>query len=387
MIRTRALLTISLAVFSAALLAGCDVFGEGVDPQKIIDETFANETKVTSGVIDVNIEGSAEGTTGGSFSASVSGPFQGSEDDKDALPQLDLTADANATAVGQSFDFGGGLTITEDNAFIAYQGDTYELGSDTFSQLRQGIEAAAEQAGVQQDEESSLAPGAAIRQSCEQAVEQAGGDDTSACDIDFGAWLTNLSDEGTEDIGGVSTTHVSGDIDVQRIVEDLIAVAEAAGGAAAGAIPSEDQIRQVTDAVEEAGFDLYSGEDDRILRGLDFSFAIDPTAIPGAETAGVERVSLTFTLRLTGVNEEQTVNAPSGAKPLSDLLGSDFDLGNLQDLGNLGALGGVGGAGGTGGVPETESVPPADSDTAQAYLDCVAENPNDIDQCQALLTP
>lgn len=384
MIRSRTLLTLALSALAATLLAGCDLFGGGEgDAQKIIDETFGNETKVTSGVIDLTIEGSAEGTAGGSASATLSGPFQGDPDDPDAFPQLDLTASANASAVGQTFDFEGGLVVTDDNAFVEYGGDAYEVGAEVFSQLKGAVESASAQADTE-----GLAPTEAFRQSCEQAVEQAGGDDTSACDIDFNGWLTDLSEEGTEDIGGVATTHVHAGLDVEQMVQDLVAVGRAAGGASAVAIPSDDQIRQVTDAITDASFDLYSGEEDRILRGLDFGFGIDPTAIPGAESAGIESASLSFSLRLTGVNEEQTISAPSGAKPIEDLLGG-FDLG---DLGSLGALGGglpfgPTGPSGGGGIPDTGSVPPADSDAAQEYLDCVAGNPDDIDQCQSLLTP
>lgn len=377
MIRTRALLTVAFAAFAAAVFSGCDLFGGGEDPQKVMEETFANETKVTSGVIDLKIEGSAEGAAGGSASASLSGPFQGDPENENAVPQLDLTASADASGAGQSFGFTGGLTVTQDNAFVEYGNQAYEVGTATFEQFKTTIESAAAQAGT----EEGASPEESFRQGCEQAIEQAGGGDTAACEIDFNTWLTDLSDEGTEDIGGVSTTHIHADLDVEQMVEDFVEIGKAAGSPESS-LPTEDQIRQVTDAVTEASFDLYSGEDDRILRGLDLSFTIDPSAIPGASEAGVDSASASFSLRLTEVNEDQTITAPENPKPIADLLGQ-FDL-NLGDLGSLGGglPFGPTGPSGAGGASSA-----ADSQAAQEYLDCVAQNPDDVQQCQHLLTP
>lgn len=347
MTRIRALVPLSLLTFAAALvLGGCDLFGGGADAQEVIDETFSNEQTVTSGVLDITIEGEVTGATGGSFSASLGGPFQGVEGDPSAIPQLDWTVSANASGLGQTFDFEGGLIVTEDNAYVEYQGQAYEVGTQTFDQLKQAFAAAAQA----QPEGEDLSAGEQFTQGCEQAVEQAGGD-TSACEIDFNSWLENLSDEGTEDIEGVSTTHIHGDVNVDQMIDDVLGLVQATSGGAAGlAVPSEEQIQQVSDAISEASFDLYSGEDDRILRGLDFALGIDPSAIEGAETAGVESVSLTFSLRLGAVNQPQSIDAPAEAQPLDRLL-SELGLG---DLGGLGALGGglpFGATGPSGGLP------------------------------------
>ena len=86
-------------------------------------------------------------------------------------------------------------------------------------------------------------------------------------------------------------------------------------------MPSEEQVQQVADAISEASFDLYSGVDDRILRGVDFNLAIDPSTIPDAEAAGVESIDASFPLRLAGVNEEQGIAAPTAAQPLEEARG------------------------------------------------------------------
>ncbi len=151
------------------------------------------------------------------------------------------------------------------------------------------------------------------------------------------------------------------------MITDLVELGTAVPNAGAAA-PTEEQLQQVTDAVSEASFDLYSGTDDDILRGLDFTVAIDPSAIPDAEAAGVESVDVGFEMRLGGVNEEQEISAPSDAQPIEDLLGQfGIDPSALGGLGGLGALPGAPGAGsgssgGTGGAQDPN-----------AYLDCVGE--------------
>jgi hypothetical protein len=358
----------ALALVAAALIAGCGGGDSDVDPQTVIDETFNNDERVSSGDLSLTISGSAEGAQGGSFEASLSGPFQGDPDDPNAIPQLDWTGSLTAEGAGQSISFEGGLVVTEDNAFVEYAGGTYELGTEMFAQFRQ----AAEQAAAQQTETEGLSVGEAFTQGCESQLEAAGGD-TAACDIDFQGWLTDLESEGTEDVEGTEADHVSGSLNVDTMLQDLVELGSAVPQASG--VPTEDQVQQVADAISEASFDLYSGTDDRILRGLDFNLAIDPSAIPDAEAAGVESVDASFGLRLGGVNEEQTVEAPGDAQPIEELL-SQFGV-------DPNALGGLGGLGALGGAPPSGSGSGGGGGNADAYLDCVAEaqTPDEINAC------
>ena len=364
MTRTRTrLVTALVALAVPAFIAGCG--GDGgsdEDPQDVIEATFNNDEQVTSGVLDFSIEASAGDQ--GSFSASLSGPFQGVEDDPTAVPQLDLTASLSGSGAGQSVDFEGGLTVTDDNAYVEYNGQAYEVGTDTFSQLKQQMEQQAEQSGATDSGDAA----ASFREGCEQAIEAQGGD-PSACDFDLSGWFTDLSNDGTEDVGGTSTTHVSGNVDVSQMLTDFIGLAESVPGAA-GQIPQE-QLDQVEQAVTDASFDVYTGEDDDLLRKLDANVSIDPSAIDSAVPVPIDSVDLSFSVELSDVNEEQTIDAPSGAKPIDDLL---QQFGGLGGLGGLGALGGgdlgdlggsdLGGGNGGGG--------PSDD-----YLECVQNAGND----------
>lgn len=360
--RINLLLAGAAALLVAVLFSGCDLFGgDGdEDPEQVLEETFDNDETVSSGVLDLTIDGSAEGEQGGSFSASLSGPFQGEEGEPATLPQLDMTASVDAEGAGQELSFDGGLIATEDNAYVEYQGETYEVGTDTFEQFKRGFEQqAAEAAGATGEEAED--PGAAF--------EQLG--------IDPSGWLTNLENEGTEDIEGTEAIHIHGDANVEQIIEDFSTLAEQAPTGTAD-IPSPEELQQVTEAVDEATIDVYSGESDRILRGLDLNLSIDPSAVAAGALVPIESLDLGFSLRLSGVNEPQTIEAPAEARPIEDLL-RQFGLGGLP-LGDLGGVGLDGGGGGLydfdgpGGVsPGGGGVSPGGGGSQDAYLDCIAE--------------
>ena len=55
---------------------------------------------------------------------------------------------ATGEGAGQSIDFSGGLVVTEDNAYVEYNGKAYEVGTEQFAQLREQFEAQAGAAGA-----------------------------------------------------------------------------------------------------------------------------------------------------------------------------------------------------------------------------------------------
>lgn len=366
MTRTRSLFAAALLALSVpAAIAGCGDSGSDQDPQEVIEATFNNDEQVSSGNLDLSFDVSAGDQ--GSFNASLSGPFQGDPDDPTAVPQLDLTASASGEGGGQSIDFSGALTITEDNLYVTYQDQAYEVGTDMFSQLKDSIEASAGQA---QDAQSGDAA-SSFREGCEQALEAQGGD-PSACDFDLSGWFTNLTNDGTEDLDGTSVVHVSGDVDVGQIANDLVGIAQTVPGAS-GQV-DQAQVDQLESAISEASFDVYSGEDDNILRKLDLNLSIDPSAVESATPVPVDSVDLGFSLGIGDVNEEQTIEAPSGAKPIDELL-SQFGLSGLGQFGG-GGLGGLGG-GGLGDLGGSAGGGTGSGGASDAYLQCVQAAGND----------
>jgi hypothetical protein len=362
--KLRTLAVACALALSTGALTGCEPFGgDGggdEDPNQVLEQIFNNDQRISSGILNLSLEASAEGDQGGSFSASLGGPFQGDPDDRNKLPELDLTASVSGEGAGGSIDFEGALTVGEDNAFITYQDQAYEVGEETFGQIRDQLQA---QAAAAQDTEDET--GASLGAFFEQF------------DIDPTTWLSELENEGTDDLDGESAIHIHGVADIRQIASDLVRIGSQVPGAERQGVSPEELeagLAQVEQFISEATIDVYGGEDDRLLRGLDVNLGIEPP-----EEAGVGNIDLVFSVRLSDVNEQQTIEVPSDARPIEDLLGQfGVDPETLDDLGNLGDLGGAGGGGAGGGGGGAGAGAP----DFEAYQNCVEEAGNDQ---QALL--
>jgi hypothetical protein len=149
--------------------------------------------------------------------------------------------------------------------------------------------------------------------------------------------------------------------------------------------------------LKTAHVDVYVG-DDNIVRRISAELSIEPQ---NASSGGPKKVDLSFDLTLNDVNQNQTITAPSGAKPLNDLfqqlgvnpielLGAASGQGGLSGSGGLGGLlNGLSGAAG-GGSPSgggSESAGGGSSGSQQAYLKCLqgATTPVDLQKCAGLL--
>lgn len=353
-------MTLGLA---AALIAGCGGDdGSDADPQELLEQTFGADAEITSGVLDLNLEAEADGEEGGSLSGTLSGPFQSTGADE--LPQFDFDLSLQADSPDGGLDVEGGLTITGDGAFVAVDGTDYQVDEATFTSF-QDLYAQSAQAQDAEGEE-----GAAL---------------FSQLGIDPASWLTDVTNEGTEEVGGAETVHISGSADIARIVEDAQDVAANAPGGA-GELGA-GQIEQLEEAVRSATVDVYTGEDDQILRRLDLVLELeDPDSGEG--------LSLSLSIGFSDVNESQEITAPEDPQPLDELIpGGVGGLGGLgSGIGGLGGgLGGLGGAGtggggsgsGGGGGPSLEGLGEAN----QEYIDCVdaAGTPEEILECASLL--
>lgn len=326
--KPRYLVYVLALILSVGLIAaGCgdDDGGSGdtsEDPQAILEQTFNNDEMIESGVLDLSVQGEAEGAEGGSVDLSLSGPF--ANNGSDELPTLDWSLELSVDGGPQQIDFSGGLVIVDGKAFVNYQDTDYEIDEATLEALKQ------------QADQSSGGEG-------QQSLERYG--------VDPIDWFTNLANEGTEDLDGTETIHISGDLDIAKVVEDFVSIAEQTGQA--GQVDSAE-LDQVTEAFEEASFDLFTTAEDKQLRKLDGTLALTP---PDGSGDGVDQVDLTFSIAITDVGTEPDVSAPEDARPIGELFG---------ELGGLGALGGLGGGGtppgDSGDEPATEA--PSDSDGA-----------------------
>lgn len=297
--------------------------GSGANPQTVVDD--ATLKGIESGDVDLSLGIDVQGREGGSIDVSLSGPFQGQGPGAD-YPLLDMTATADGSVGGDDVNFEGGLTLLAREAYVNYEGTEYRVDPTTFNFVRSAIKQAQQRNNAQ-----SQVP------------------DVSACqdaagELRVGDFIDNLANEGTSDVGGVSTTEVSGDLNVGGAIDALVdlskdpACAAQLGGA--GPLPSDAELNQAKSQVEKAlrtaHVEVYVGEDD-IVRRIAAELTIAP---PRGQGDGVDSVDLNFDLTIDGVNEEQTIEAPGESKPLNALF---MKLG-VNPIALLGALQGQGGA-------------------------------------------
>jgi len=369
--------TLSVFVALVALSAAFAACGGGSsdDPQTVVEE--ATLKGIESGKLNLAVDVNVQGEKGGKVDVNLSGPFQ-SESEAE-YPELSLAVSSKGSLGGKDLNREGGFTLLGNKAYVAYEGTEYEVDSTTFNFVKSMLK---EQGGGQ-GKSSEIA-------ACQEA----------AGELEISDFVENLKSDGSAEVGGTSTTKVSGDLDATSAVEAFSTLIEdpkcSEQLSAAGPLPSAAELDKakstVKDSLKSAHVDLYVG-DDHIVRRITAQAMIEP---PKSSKSGAKRVELDLDLSLTGVNEEQTIAAPSSAKPLSDLFlklginpiellgafqnaGSEGLGGLLEGLGEAGGGTSGGGSGGGGGN--------SGGGGQQSYYECLGEahTPVDIQNCTGLL--
>jgi hypothetical protein len=297
-----ALAVVAALVATTAVLAACGGGSDrsGESPQTVVEE--ATLQGIESGNIDLSLGVKAQGPEGGNLDVSLSGPFQG--EGKGSLPQLDMDATAKGSINGNDVDFEGGIVLLPNSAYVNYEGTEYEVDPTTFSFVESALKQAQREGGAE--------TGSAGVAACQEELGK----------LKVADFVENGANEGSADVGGTSATKVSGDLDVSGAIDTALEVAESqacrAQLAAAGPLPSKSEIDEakstVNSAVKSAHVDVYVG-DDNIVRQISAQLKIEPKN----GGSGPKSVEIDLDLKLTGVNEEQTISAPGNAKPLSKL--------------------------------------------------------------------
>jgi hypothetical protein len=394
--RSRIFASFSALLILSGVLAACGSSSSNHEnPEKVASEaTFKG---IKSAKVEATLAVTATGKEGGNINASLSGPFQ--SEGKEQLPQLDLSAKVNGKLRGETVNFEGGLTLLPEKAYVSYKGSTYEVEPNIFSTVRAAIEKAAHQGGGEGSSGLSTA--------CEEAL---GG-------VKLGSFLTNLKNEGSTEVGGTQTTHISGDLNAPAAIEAVEkasknpACASQLSGTTSGALPSSSELtkakHQIETAVKSAHVDLYVGSD-HIIRKVSAVLEIEPP--PNSKESGPKKVNLNLQVTLSGVNQTQTISAPSNAKPISALfqelginplealqaLESKEGLSKLKGLSGLGKLGASGGLSKILGGMSTEKSGGSESgggeeggggSKTQSYLKCLEglASKAEAQKCQALL--
>jgi hypothetical protein len=342
-VRTPALRPLAAALVLGALaLAGCSG-GDEENAQDLLDKAFRSEISSADIQLDAEVKLEGSESLGRPVTIRAKGPFRQNEG---KLPSVDLDVGIGTTGAQQVQI---GILTTGDRAFVSF-GDVF------YEQPRSVVRSANE----------SLQQG-----------ERRGGS-LKRLGLDPRSWLIDAKDEGDETIAGVETTHVSGGLDVERLVRDLNEFAKRSASLGAGAVAtppqplSDETIQQVADAVKNPTFDVYVGKEDNVIRRLTGRVEAD---VPeeDRERLGFDGGSFSFTLEFSDVGGDQKIEPPAKARPLSDLAAA---------LGP-GALGGQ-------GAPSQPSVPGVpDAESYPRYAECLDRaNPEDTDaiqRCERLL--
>ena len=370
---------IAVAVLGLAACGG-DGGGNGEDATAVINETFSSKKDVNSGKLDMGVTAKLEGTGAAAqldepVSIKLSGPFQSRGND--ALPEVDL--DLSVSGGGQTFT--AGALTTGEAAFISYQGTDYRVPASQFRRYKRQIEQDA------------------------RRDKNQGNFSFAQLGINPRSWIENPKNEGTQDVGGAQTIHVSADVDVAAFVNDLddLLGRAASLGVQNQQLPEEltqRQKDQIEEAIQDVRFDLWTGEEDKVLRRIEVEFGFELPKDLQQDAQGVERGTVELALEIADVNKEQTITPPSDARPLSELQ-SALGVASLGGSGGgssgggssgSGSSGGSSGSGSSGGGAGTDlgsggGGSGVDSRRSQRYLDCLgkAKQPADIEKCAAIL--
>jgi hypothetical protein len=299
------LAALACLLLCGGLLAACggddDKDGES-GAQSLLDQTFGPAADaIDNGRLAVDFRLDPKGllALGGPIKLTLDGPFSSQGDGQ--LPHFDV--DFAATLAGDVFR--GTVLSTGRAAFVRLDGRAYKIDPEFVTELREGL------AGVAASKQPGL----------------------KALGIDPLRWISGAQVRGEERVAGVETTRISGNVAVDKLLEDIDRLLTKAGGAGGGGDLLSPKVRkQISDAVKSAKADIWTGTSDKILRqiAVRISFAFEGDK----PITGLDSGVINLRLRLSDVNQTTLrVAGPAGARPLADLTGGgigDF----LDGIGN-----------------------------------------------------
>src|SRR4051794_22435814 len=172
MLRTIRSLTLLVFALAMGVLAACGS-GSSADVKDTLDKAFS--TPIKSARIDLELTLKLDGVKqlNGPIKLSVQGPYESGNNQ--TIPKADW--DVAASAAGQNFT--AGFVSTGDNAWVSFQGQSYEVGKDAVAQVN-----------------------AQIKQAAGKTTKKKG---LSQFGVNPQDWLTDAKNEGTEKVAGVET--------------------------------------------------------------------------------------------------------------------------------------------------------------------------------------
>lgn len=313
----RASVALLLAIFCGCLLSACAGDSSG-SAQALLDETFSGHTQIESGNLKLSF---ALGTTGSNGSTKplavvLSGPFQSMGAGK--LPRFALQLQLSAAGHGLQ----AGATSTGSALFVELAGSWFSTPAGTYKAL-----------------EESYAQ--ATKKTSDAKVRST----FSSLGIEPGRWLSDPTKVGNATVGGEATVHLTASVDIPAFLADVTKLSQAGSTLGLGAVPgaagagtlSPAVIGELAKSIKSAHVDVYTGENDHLLRRLEVTATITGTPQTQALLGGLSSANLSIQLELSDLNKAQSIAAPSNPQSPTQLLPA------LQQL--VGLLEGTSGSG------------------------------------------
>jgi hypothetical protein len=277
-----------LLILALVAALGCGG-GNEKDATALLDKAFKQSIHSGDLKLDAEIQLNGNPAFGKPLRIEATGPFR---NNKGKLPSADL--ELRFGSGGQTVQ--AGFLSTGDRAFTKFQDVYYEQ------------------------------PSSAVRRANRAIAASGGGRQSSlkALGLDPRRWLEGAHTKGDETVAGADTTHVSGKLDVSRVVKDFNDFIKRSGGALGGATGqarplTKSQVDKVSQVLKDPSFDVYVAKSDHTIRRLSGHVDLEVPKSERSSVGGIEGGSLSFTIEFSKVNGNQTIQAPARARPLSDL--------------------------------------------------------------------
>jgi hypothetical protein len=268
------------ALIALVALAGCGGGDEGGSDSAtdLLDRGFA--TDVDTGVLTIDAELDLEGGPFEEpFRLEVEGPFR-SPETIGRWPDMDMAF--RASGAGKEYE--GRAITTRANAWVEFDGETYEVGEALWRQLRAAVEQ------LSRNEPDTL----------------------GELDIDPLDWITDARKAGSEKLGGTTTTKVTGRLDADRMLRDINLIP-------GGEPLTESELRQAEEVVGDTEFQAWIGEDD-IWRRLSIESDLRVPEAERESLGGIAGGTVSLDFELDEPNQPVEIRGPMEGRPIDELL-------------------------------------------------------------------
>ncbi|MFL5825629.1 MAG: hypothetical protein ACJ76V_03805 [Thermoleophilaceae bacterium] len=352
-----------LAVAAGALalgLAACGSGGSSSSAKQTLDKAFSTPIKSADLSMDLQVKLDGSQQLSGPIQLRVTGPYH--SNGQKQLPEMDLQASVSAGGTTVPF----GFTTTTKNVWVSVQNQAYELGAQATAQINQQL---------QQQQKSGQ-----------------GKTPLSQLGIDPLSWVKDAKEESDANVAGTSTKHVSGKLDVSKMLDDLNkAVKKAPAGLGGTQKPqplTDKQRAEVQKVVKDPRIDVYVAKSDNTLRRIAANLQLNVPENQRSQVGGIKGGTVAFSLEFANVGNAKAVSPPKHARPLADLTSQlGGGLGGLGSGSSGSGSGSSGSSGSNGSSGSGSSGSPSASDF-QKYSECLRKAGSDTSaqaKCAKLL--